>query len=217
MEEHPTVPRPCLIRLPQYYRRLLQARQDRQQIISSKELGDEAGVPAAQARKDLGYLGESGRPGVGYNVRQLIAQLEDFLGLKVRKRAVLIGMGHLGRALASYPGFSRYRLQVVGIFDHNPMKIGSQIGDTTIHSLDNLASFVQEHDIAIGILAVSALQAQNTAERMVEAGISVIWNFAPVALRLPEHVMVFNEDLSARLATMSYYIMQHDHSSTQRE
>ena len=84
-------------------------------------------------------------------------------------------------------------------------------------ALDDLAPFVQEHDIPIGILAVSALQAQGAAERMVEAGITVIWNFAPVALRLPDHVMVFNEDLAARLATMSYYIMQHDHSSARQK
>jgi redox-sensing transcriptional repressor len=217
MEQHPNVPRPCLMRLPHYYRRLLQARQDKQQIISSQELGDEAGVPAAQARKDLGYLGEVGRPGVGYNVRQLMAQLEEFLGLKIPKNAVLIGLSHLGRALASYPGFSRYRLQIAGIFDHNPGKIGSQIGGSQVYALDDLASFVRKHDISIGILAVSALQAQGTAERMAEAGIRVIWNFAPVALRVPDHVMVFNEDLAARLATMSYYIMQHEHTSGPQE
>lgn len=210
MDQRPHVPQPCLIRLPHYYRRLLQARQDRQQIISSRELGEEAGVPAAQARKDLSYIGESGRPGVGYNVRKLSAQLEQFLGLKVPKEAVLIGLGHLGRALASYPGFTRYRLKIVAIFDHNPTKIGTEVSGMAVHSLDDLASFVREHDIAIGILTVSGLQAQGAAERVAEAGIRVIWNFAPVALRVPDDVMVFNEDLAARLATMSYHIMQQD-------
>ena len=206
------VPRPCLMRLPHYYRRLLQADQEGQPIISSKELGDEAGVPAAQARKDLSYLGESGRPGVGYNVQELASQLEQFLGLKETKEAVLVGVGNLGRALASYPGFARYRLRIAALFDNNPTKIGSRIGGNVVHSLDDLPPFVREHKIGIGILAVPAPQAQGAAERMVEAGITAIWNFAPVSLRMPNHVLVFNEDLAARLATMSYYIAQHGRS-----
>jgi len=196
------------MRLPHYYRRLLQAAHDRQMIISSQELGDEAGVPAAQARRDLSYLGEAGRPGVGYDVAELAARLESFLGLSEVKEAVLVGMGNLGRALASYPGFGRYGLRIAALFDRDPAKIGTHIGGLTVRPVDELVLFVRQRNIRIGVLAVPAPPAQSIAERMADAGIKVIWNFAPVSLELPAGVMVFNEDLAARLATLSYYVTQ---------
>lgn len=201
-----SIPRPTVLRLPQYYRRLLLAMNEGQAVISSHELGVEAGVPAAQARKDLVCLQETGRPGVGYNVQQLAAQLEEFLGLTEVKEAVLVGAGNLGRALVSYPGFARYKLRISALFDHNPAKIGTRVGGLEVHSLDKLGPHIQERGILIGILAVPAPPAQTIAERMAEAGIRVIWNFAPMSLQLPGDIMVFNEDLAARLATLSYYI-----------
>jgi redox-sensing transcriptional repressor len=205
---NPNVPRPSVMRLPHYYRRLLQAIRDGQRIISSQELGEEVGVPAAQARRDLSYLGEAGRPGVGYNVQELAARLEQFLGLTEVKEAVLVGTGNLGRALASYPGFARYRLHIAALFDRDPAKLGTRIGLLQVYPMEELAPFVRERGIKIGILAVPAPPAQAIAEQMAEAGIRAIWNFAPVSLQLPPTVMVFNEDLAARLATVSYYIAQ---------
>lgn len=206
MQRAGLVPRPCLMRLPHYYRRLLQAMHEQQAIISSQELGSEAGVPAALVRRDLSYLGEIGHSGIGYNVRELATRLEDFLGLKETKEAVLVGVGNLGRALAAYPGFARYGLRITGLFDSDPAKIGSRVGGTEVRSLNELEGFIRERGIALGILAVPAPPAQAIAERMAGAGVRVIWNFAPTGLRLPPHVLVFNEDLAARLATLSYYI-----------
>jgi len=194
------------MRLPHYYRRLLQALHAKQTIISSQELGDEAGVPAAQARRDLSCLGESGRAGIGYDVAGLAARLEHFLGLNEPKEAILVGTGNLGRALASYPGFGRYGLRIVALFDRDPTKIGQRIGGIDVYSMDELSNFVRRRKIRLGILAVPAPPAQAIAERLAEAGVQVIWNFAPVSLELPAHIMVFNEDLAARLATLSYYM-----------
>lgn len=203
------LPKPCLMRLPHYYRRLLQAMHEGQSIISSDELGEEAGVPAAQARKDLSYLGEFGRPGVGYDVYELAAHLEKVLGLNEPKKTILIGVGNLGRALASYPGFARYRLQIIAAFDVDPSKIGQRIGSIPVLPLEELETFVRQNDVRMAILAVPAPQAQSITDRLAGAGIRLIWNFAPVSLRVPEGVKVFNEDLAARLATLSFYLVQH--------
>lgn len=203
------LPKPCLMRLPHYYRRLLQAMHGGQSIISSDELGEEAGVPAAQARKDLSYLGEFGRPGVGYDVHELAAHLEKVLGLNEPKKAILVGVGNLGRALACYPGFARYRLHIAAAFDIDPAKIGQRIGSIRVLSLEELEPFVRQNNVQMAILAVPAAQAQSITDRLSAAGILLIWNFAPVALRVPERVMVFNEDLAARLATLSFFLMQH--------
>ena len=108
MDVYPSIPLPSLRRLPIYYRRLRSALDSGQTVISSQDLGDAADVPAAQVRKDLSHVGEFGRPGVGYDVAALAGCLESFLGLVNDKEAVLVGVGNLGRALVSYPGFTRY-------------------------------------------------------------------------------------------------------------
>ena len=119
------IPGPSLRRLPIYYRRLCQAVDAGERIVSSKALGDAAGVPDAQVRKDLSYLALDGRPGIGYDARSLAALLEEFLGLVNDKEAVLVGAGNLGMALAMYPGFVRYGLQIVALFDNDPAKLGA--------------------------------------------------------------------------------------------
>jgi len=200
------IPRPSLARLPVYYRRLLRALDDGEQVVSSQSLGDAAGVPAAQARKDLSHLGELGRAGIGYDARKLAATLQDFLGLANDKEAIVVGAGNLGRALAAYPGFERYGLRIVALFDNDPRLIGMTIAERQVFPLEKLGNLVGRLHIRMGIITVPAEHAQAVADLMVAAGIEVIWNFAPRRLDVPDHVLLENEDLAARLATLSYFI-----------
>ena len=202
------IPRPSLRRLPLYYRHLRELSEKNVGITSSEELGEAVDVPAAQVRKDLTFLGELGRPGVGYEVFSLASQLEDILGIINDKEAVLVGAGRLGAALAGYEGFRRYRLDIIALFDIDPDKIGTEVGGKSILPLSKLPSLVQRLNIQLGVIAVPASAAQEIADLMVTAGITVIWNFAPVNLKIPEHVWVENEDLAARLAMLSYQISQ---------
>lgn len=200
------IPKPSLRRLPLYYRQLRELAAKNIRITSSEELGAAVNVPAAQVRKDLTYLGELGRPGVGYEVLSLAAHLEDILGIVKDKEAILVGAGRLGTALAGYEGFRHYGLDIVALFDIDEAKIGTPVGEKTISPLSRLPDLVRRRNIQIGIIAVPAPAAQEVAELMAESGITVIWNFAPTNLRLPDHIWVENEDLAARLATLSYHI-----------
>jgi redox-sensing transcriptional repressor len=184
-----------------------------EEVISSDELGAAAGVPAAQVRKDLNYLGGLGRAGIGYEVRGLAEVLREFLGLSHRQRAIVVGAGNLGRALAAYPGFELYGLQIVALFDIDPAKIGTSIAGKAVCPLDELAGEVLRRDVHMGIITVPADQAQAVADLMVKAGIQVIWNFAPQRLQVPTEVLLENEDLAARVARMSYYITHGDSAS----
>lgn len=204
MESRPRVPLPALNRLPLYYRYLLEAQEQRLGVVSSEMLGDAAGVPAAQVRKDLAYLGEFGRPGVGYDVAEMRHKLAKQLGLDVERQVIVVGAGRLGGAISAYRGFVPYGLHVAGIFDNNPERIGTSIGGVQVMDIASLPDFVQSHSIQIAILTVPASEAQNVAERLVRAGISAIMNFAPVKLELAEGVLVSNEDLAARLATLCF-------------
>ncbi|MGI5916747.1 MAG: redox-sensing transcriptional repressor Rex [Anaerolineae bacterium] len=200
------IPRPSLARLPAYLRRLIQAIELGESVISSQALGEAAGVPAAQVRKDLSHLGELGRAGIGYEVEHLASVLHGFLGLGRAKRAVVVGAGNLGRALAAYPGFARYGLRIVALFDVDPAKIGRRESGREVYALDRLPEVVRQESVDMGILTVPADQAQDVADLMIEAGIEVIWNFAPQALQVPDHVFLQYEDLAARLAIISYHI-----------
>lgn len=202
------IPVPSLRRLPIYYRRLLQAVEQSSFFVSSEDLGRSAGVPGAQVRKDLSYLPECGFPGVGYDARALASQLEEFLGLINDKEAVLVGVGNLGRALALYQGFARYRLQIIALFDSDPAKIGQMIGERQVLPVEKLPNLAQRLHIQMGIIAVPVTAAQQVADAMVEGGITVIWNFAPCSLQVPPHVMVKCEDLAAELAMLSHHIRQ---------
>jgi redox-sensing transcriptional repressor len=187
------------------------------QTVSSSALAETAGVSEAQVRKDLSYLDLYGRPGVGYDAIEMATFLEEFLGLVNDKEAVLVGMGNLGRALALYPGFSRYGLQIVACFDSDPAKIGEQVGDCEILPVEQLSDLAQRLHIRIGIIAVPASAAQAVSDQMVEGGIQVIWNFAPHHLQVPEGTIVKNEDLAAELATLSHLITQQKIGSSAKE
>ena len=203
------IPRPSLGRLPLYYRRLLRAIEHGETVISSHELGIAASVPAAQVRKDLNHLGELGRAGVGYDTQHLASTLQTFLGLANDKEAVLVGAGNLGRALAGYSGFARYGLKIVALFDTDPVKTGTTVAGIEVFPLTKLDNLVGRLQIKMGIIAVPADRAQEVADCMIAAGIEVIWNFAPRRLVVPQGILVENEDLAARLATISYHITRH--------
>lgn len=206
MSEVVQVPRPTLERLPLYYRCLCMAKERERQTISSEEIGREVGVNVVQVRKDLAYFGEFGRPGVGYNVETLMRELERLLGLENPTEAVLVGAGRLGTAVAMYPGFGRYSLRIVALFDSDPKKIGTKVGNAQIYALEVLPDIVKARGIELGIIAVPAQYAQEAAEQLVANGVKAIWNFAPTMLKLPDHIVVRNEDLAIGLATLCHHL-----------
>lgn len=202
----PIIPFPSLRRLPMYHRRLCRALEEGQTVISSQELGDSADVPAAQVRKDLGHVGEFGRPGVGYDVCELLGRLEEFLGLVNDKEAILVGVGNLGRALVSYPGFENYGLHIVALFDSDPAKVGTTVDGREVFPVTRLSSLARRLNVQMGIITVPRDAAQAVADAMVAGGIGVIWSFAPCSLNVPAGVLVKCEDLAAELATLSHQI-----------
>ncbi|NLV73761.1 MAG: redox-sensing transcriptional repressor Rex [Chloroflexi bacterium] len=210
MSDRPSIPQPSLRRLPLYYRLVSLNHDKKLAYTSSRDLGLTANVPAARVRKDLSYLGERGRPGVGYDTELLMQRLETFLGLINDKEAVLVGVGNLGRALALYPGFARYGLKIAGLFDIDPAKIGQMVGTLKIMDQSRLPDLVRRWRIQMGIIAVPAQAAQGVAEKLIRSGISVIWNFAPVTLVVPPYVLVKDEDLAVDLATLSHQIVERD-------
>lgn len=201
-----TISKATIDRLPLYYRTLRLAQDDGMDIISSDELGRRLELTPEQIRKDLALFGQFGKKGVGYYVNELKFNVGKILGLDNHWNIAIVGIGHLGVALANYQNFIALGFNLVALFDNDPNIIGKKVNHVKVKSIDELQSCAKNLKIDIGVIAVPAQFAQQVADKLVKANIKGIWNFAPVKMRVPEDVKIVNEDLSVGLSRLSYYI-----------
>jgi redox-sensing transcriptional repressor len=204
------IPGGVIERLPTYLNALVQLRQDGLSTVSSSQLGAMTGVNPAQLRRDLGHLGYLGRRGVGYDVGTLVSTIQRFLGSDHTNRLVLVGAGSLGSAIARYRGLRNHGFIVTAVFDSDPRKVGSRIGDVIVRHVDELERAVADQRIRIGVLAVPPESAQDVADRLVQAGIQLILNYAPVMVQVPEPVLLHNSDPVQELLHTLYYLSRPD-------
>lgn len=206
MKEHIMISKATIDRLPLYFRTLKASQEEGVEIISSEELGNRLGVTPEQIRKDLASFGQFGKKGVGYYVRELLRNIGEILGLHNNWNIAVIGMGHLGWALAHYKNFSSLGFNMVALVDVAPERIGKVVNGIPIDHADRLEEIVRERQVQIAIIAVPAEQAQLMVDRLVAAGVKGIWNFAPRKIEVPRGVSLINEDLSVGLSSLSYYL-----------
>ena len=204
------LPQTTIARLPVYLRSLVMLANKGEQIISSDGLAQVAGTNAAQLRKDLSYLGEFGTRGVGYDVDQLINEISKWLGLLRDRTVVIVGLGRLGGALVGYQGFSEKGFKVVGAFDRDPSKVGTEVDGLVVRNINELDDFSKSFlgGVDIGIIATQAPSAQGVANRMVNAGVRAIINFAPITIDVPGGIVLRQVDLSVELQILSYYLQK---------
>ena len=174
--------------------------------VSSEALAKAAGVKSTQLRKDLAYFGTFGTRGLGYDVADLSRRISDELGTSSLQPVILVGVGNLGLALLSYRGFEKEGFEIVAAFDTAPQRKRDKEIKQPILEMDELSRFINEHGVKMAILSVPAAVAQSVANRLIEAGISGILNFAPMVLTVPEDVMVNNVNLAIELENLSYFI-----------
>jgi redox-sensing transcriptional repressor len=205
-----TPPDVVIRRLPLYARSLRYLLQEDIRSVSSQELGERINVTAAQIRKDLSYFGEFGKQGIGYDVEKLLHQIERILGLNQQWPVALVGIGHLGEAIARYEGFRSQGIRIAALFDSDPAKIGSQVNDVTIQHDSEIEQALREQAIKLAIIAVPANRAQEVADMLVAAGVRAILNYAPVIIQVPENVWVRHIDPVATLHSMTYYLAREE-------
>ncbi len=173
---------------------------------SSREMAQRFRLSASQIRKDLAHFGEFGIRGVGYEVAQLKWRLEKLLGLNREHHAVVVGAGNIGTALVRFPGLNSSSFRIVGAFDNAPDKVGTALESLTIRHSQDLAEVVKRTSAEIGILAVPASAAQENYDRMVEAGIMAVLNFAPIQLDSDPRARVKNVDLLIFLVGLAVFV-----------
>lgn len=200
------VPEVVISRLPQYVRILNRLLDDGIQVVSSQQLGEKLQVTPAQIRKDLSYFGRFGKQGRGYSVHDLLDRLRQILGINLPWNVAVVGVGRLGRAILSYPGFNPDGFHLVAAFDLNNSVVGETIGGLVVRKMDELDHVVAREEISIAIVAVPVEFTQNVVDQLVACGVKAILNYAPIAPQVREGIRIRNIDPILSLQSMTYYI-----------
>ena len=203
MVQRKEISKSVLKRLPGYLAYLKNMPEDAPAHISATALAAALGMGEVQVRKDLALVSDGGRPKIGYLRSALVEDIEAFLGYDNTTDAIIVGAGKLGCALLGYEGFAEYGLNIVAAFDRTPHE---DMSGKPVYPVDNLPSFCKRNKVLMGIITVPAAHAQEVADRMIECGIKAIWNFAPVHLEAPSHILIQNQNMATNLAVLSMHL-----------
>lgn len=200
---------PVIKRLPRYHRYLEELKNLGVVRISSKELSARMGLTASQIRQDLNCFGGFGQQGYGYNIEQLYNEIGTILGLNNKSKAIMIGAGNLGHAIATHIHFDNRGFDLVGIFDNNPSVIGTKVGGKIVMSSDDLKDFCLKEKPVVAILCIPAEYAAENADMLVSLGIKGFWNFTQYDLvHRYENIAVENVHLGDSLMTLCYQVKE---------
>ncbi len=199
------IPDETIRRLPVYLRGLVFLSEQGQPSISSRDLADYLKFNPWQIRKDFSYFGSFGTPGVGYNIKKLIKQINRILKLDAGRKAALVGVGNLGSAILGYSGFKTYGFNIAAVFDSDPKKVGKKANAITVEDISRIQS-LKKRNISLGIIAVPHNAAQQIANALVKAGVKGILNFSPCYITVPTKVKVIGIDIAMDFVRLPYYM-----------
>jgi len=194
-------------RLSRYLQVLTQARKMGRETISSQELSEYTHINPTQIRRDLSGFGKFGKRGVGYNVDSLVSEIRKILRTSGKHNIALFGAGNLGQAIASSDIFADHGFQIVAIFDVDPELVGMQVGEMRVRDFGEIDDVVSEEEIVVGVLAVPADAAQAVADRLVEAGVKIIFNYSEQLLHVPPEVTVHTSSPAVDLLYALYFYL----------
>lgn len=200
------IPGPTIKRLTLYLREVERRQAEGETRISSGELGRALGLADTQIRKDLSLFGQFGQAGIGYILDPLSCRLREILGKDRTWKTVVVGAGRLGQAIMSYGPFAREGFKVTGVFDCNEELTGQMVAGHRIRPMEDLESVVRAHDVLLGIVSVPREAAQEVADRLIDAGVLGLLNFAPVRLDVGDRASVASVDFSSRLERLAFEV-----------
>ncbi len=202
-------------RLPRYYRFLCELEEQDVERVSSGKLAEIMRTTASQVRQDLNCFGGFGHQGYGYPVTKLKDEIINILGLHNKFKAVLIGAGHIGTAIAAHMKFDKAGFELVGIFDNNKEIFGSKINNISISDEKEIESFCKENNIEAAFLCVPRNAAAGLVERLYNSGVKNFWNFTHYDIQgdYPD-VIVENVHLSDMMMTLCYSMNEDKNEQT---
>lgn len=192
-------------RLPRYLQCVIDAAKDGEATMSSDRLAELASVNPATLRRDLASLDITGTRGVGYDLKYLVFEIGGALGLNQEWPVLIVGVGNLGRALSNYAGLGERGFPVRALVDVAPDIVGTKVNGLVVEHLDDVAEVVARERVTVAVLATPAGAAQDTADRLVSAGITSLLNFTAIPVVVSETVEVRRVDLATELQILSFY------------
>ena len=202
---------PVLRRLPVYHHFLTELRKSGMERVSSTVVAKQFGFDPIKVRKDLSLTGAVGKPKIGFEINELLEKIEEFLGWGNPNEVVLVGCGALGSALMGYEGFARRGWEVLVGFDIDEAVIGTKIHGKIVMPMEKLPDLCRRIHVDIGIITVPAGVAQEVADFMIDGGIRGIWNFSPTSIKVPEGIVLQQENLLASLTILHKKIQIEKH------
>jgi redox-sensing transcriptional repressor len=194
-------------RLSRYLQVLIQARKMDKETISSQELAAYTHINSTQIRRDLSGFGKFGKRGVGYRIEFLVGEIRKILRTSGQHNIVLFGAGNLGQAIASSDIFGDHGFQIVAIFDVDAERVGGDLGGVPVRDLAELESVVDNEEVVVGVLAVPSGAAQDVADRLVAAGVKIIFNYSERLLTVPPEVTVHTSSPAVDLLYALYFYL----------
>ncbi len=192
-------------RLSRYLQVLTQARKMGKERISSQEIAEYTNINATQIRRDLSAFGRFGKRGVGYRTEALLEEIRKILRTQGQHNIALAGAGRLGSAIASSPIFAEHGITVAAIFESDPEKVGQQVGNMSVNSIDDVAEICRERNIIVGVIAVPAETAQDATNALIGAGVKIIFNYSEALLDVPADVNVHTSNPAVDLLYALYF------------
>lgn len=194
-------------RMSRYLQVLTQAQKTGRQTLSSQELSDYTRVNSTQIRRDLSGFGKFGKRGVGYNVDALADEIREILQTGGQQNIALFGAGHLGKAIGSSDIFADHGFNVVAVFDADPKKVGTKVGGQSVRPIEDADRVIEEEDVVVAVLAVPGLAAQELADKLVAAGVRIIFNYSESLLDVPASVTVHTSNPAVDLLHALYFYL----------
>ena len=205
------VAEPTVERLIQYYRLLIQMKEEERKVVSSLQIGEILGIKASQVRKDLSYFGEIGNRGVGYHVNRLCLHIENILASPKVWKVALAGVGNLGTALMGHAAFQSYKFEVDALFDIDPEKVGSEIMGVHCWHVEEMSKVMEERGIEVLILAVPASAAQNCVDKAVlSPTLKGILAFTPATVVVPDRILFYRVDIFVELEKLLFFLKERE-------
>jgi redox-sensing transcriptional repressor len=192
-------------RLSRYLQVLTQARKMGKERISSQEISDYTNINATQIRRDLSAFGKFGKRGVGYNIESLLGEIRKILRTQGQHNIALVGAGRLGQAIASSPIFAEHGINIAAVFDNDPEKVGTGVGNVAVSDYRELKQVVRDRNIVVGVLAVPADNAQSASDDLVNSGVKIIFNYSEALLDVPSDVSVHTSNPAVDLLYALYF------------
>jgi redox-sensing transcriptional repressor len=194
-------------RLSRYLQVLTQSKKMGKTSISSQAISEYTNVNPTQIRRDLSGFGKFGKRGVGYDIDSLIDQIRKILRTSGQHNIALFGAGNLGQAIATSGVFADHGFRISAIFDVDPERVGTQVGDLTVRHYDELPEVVANEGIMVGVLAVPGEAAQMVADDLVADGVKIIFNYSDALLTVPSDVTVHTSSPAVELLYALYFYL----------